>query len=46
MTSDEPELKARLEKMLANRRDCYSKANIILQDATLHTLLKRLELRT
>jgi shikimate kinase len=46
LTSDEPELKARLEKMLANRRDCYSKANIILQDATLHTLLKRLELRT
>lgn len=46
LTSDEEELKGRLERMLATRRDCYNKASIILQNATPEALLVRLDVRT
>lgn len=45
LTSDETELKDRLERMLMNRQDCYSKARIVLQNATLQSLLKRMDIR-
>ena len=45
LTSDEKELKDRLEKMLANRRNCYNKARIVLQNATLESLLRRMDIR-
>jgi shikimate kinase len=45
LASDEIELEDRLEKMLANRLDCYNKARIVLQNATLDSLMERMDVR-
>jgi len=45
LASDDSELKARLDRMLSGRKDCYEQAAIVLRDATLETVLQRLDIR-
>lgn len=45
LASDEDELRDRLERMLEKRRPCYQQATFALQDATLDSLLSKLELK-
>lgn len=40
LTSDEKELAEKLERMRAQRLDCYRKAKFILENATLESMLK------
>ena len=42
LTSDEKELQQKLERMQTERRDCYRKAKIVLENPTLETVLKTL----
>ena len=43
LTSDEAELKHKLERIRADRLDCYRQAKIVVQDPSLHNLLKSMQ---
>lgn len=45
LASDESELRDRLERMLEKRGACYQKAAIVLQNATLDSLLHHLDIK-
>lgn len=45
LSSDEEELRKKLNTMLSTRKDCYSKAKIILHKPSLESLLKELRIR-
>jgi len=45
LTSGEEELRKKLEAMLKSRLSCYQQAKIILQNPTVQSLLKEIELR-
>lgn len=45
LAADEKELRDRLERMLEKRRDCYQRAAIVLKDATLDSLLRKLDIK-
>lgn len=46
LAQDEKELKTKLERMRADRLDCYRKATIVLENPDIDTLLQRLHLKT
>lgn len=45
LASDEDELRDRLERMLEKRRQCYQRATVVLQNATLDSLLRKLNIK-
>lgn len=45
LASDEDELRDRLERMLEKRRYCYQRATVVLQNATLDSLLRKLNIK-